>query len=117
MQRTGPALRAILADLSLWSHIALAAEDVVEHGVLNIPMFPATPGSSSSAAAGGGTGSERLTLDGAVGQRQQHVQTLTAQAAALRSVLIMNPTGATLQPPSPCSASRAPPCNRQKGLR
>ena len=89
--------RAMVAILILWTSASFAAEEVTERAVPNVPLMqalPALPGSAprSTAAA--------PTLDQTVALLQQQAQALTAQVAALQSVLVVTPTGATLQAPT-----------------
>jgi hypothetical protein len=57
-------------------------------------------GAAPGSAAGGGAGSARLSLDETVARLQQQVQSLSAQVAALQSVLIVSQAGAILRAPT-----------------
>jgi hypothetical protein len=89
--------RAMLAILVLWTSASFAAEGVTERAVPNAPLMqvvPVMPGGVPRTTVAG------PTLDQTVAQLQQQVQALTAQVAALQSVLKVTPTGATLQAPT-----------------
>ena len=88
---------AMLAFLVLCGGASFAVEEVTERAVPNAPLVqtvPTVPGGALRAPIAG------PTLDQTIAQLQQQVQTLTAQVAALQSVLKVTPTGATLQAPT-----------------
>ena len=74
---------------------AFAADEVQERGLLNEPLMQTAPLSPRTAITAPGP-----TLEQTVAMLQQQVQTLTAQVAALQSVLKVTPTGTILQAPA-----------------
>jgi hypothetical protein len=82
-----------------------AVEEVTERAVPMVPLMQPLPPLSGSArggstAGGGAAAGGQLSMEQQVGFLQQQVQTLMAQVAALQSVLIVTPAGATLQAPT-----------------
>lgn len=89
--------RVVFTFLVLWANTTFATEEVTERAVPNAPLMqtvPAMPGGVPRTTVPG------PSLDQTVAQLQQQVQALTAQVAALQSVLKVTPTGATLQAPT-----------------
>ena len=86
---------AILGCLFLGSP-SFAAEEIIERALPNAPLMQTTPLSPSIQK----TPVPGPTLEQTVALLQQQIQALTAQVAALQSVLKVTPTGATLQAPT-----------------
>jgi hypothetical protein len=78
--------------------VSFAADDVKERAVLNEPLTQSAPLSGTMPRTA--ITAPTPTLEQTVAMLQQQVQALTAQVAALQSVLKVTPTGATLQAPS-----------------
>jgi len=92
---------AIIALFGLWVGTTFAADEVTDRAVpiqeLQIQPAPAAPGALRGSA---GTGFAPDSLDQRVAMLQQQVQALTAQVAALQSVLKVSPAGVTIQAPT-----------------
>lgn len=89
---------AIIALFGLWVGITFAADEVTDRAVpiQELQIQPA-PGALRGSA---GTGFAPDSLDQRVAMLQQQVQALTAQVAALQSVLKVSPAGVTIQAPT-----------------
>ncbi len=119
---------ALAALLGLWFGSASAADDITERAVPAPPQLRLTPsmpgaarsasggtaegavsggasaagtaGSASGGAALGGTTGAQVSVEQQMGLLQQRIMALESQIAMLQSVLIVTPTGTTLQAPT-----------------